>query len=279
MVDNHKRDYILHLPAGYKAGEPIPLVFVFHGGGGNSAQMQRHFEMDPIADREKFIVVYPNSINKNWNDGREFDEKVTGKDDVKFINQLLDTLIKNYSINPKRVFATGISNGGFFSYYLSYKLSHRILAVAPFCATIPERIKNEFYPANPVSILIINGTKDPLVPYEGGIVGNKIIGNRGGCISTDSTVARYITVNKTEDKPVITTLPDNNKKDGCNAVEYRYSNGKDNTSVVLVKVMDGGHTIPGCSQNLPKFIVGRVCRDFKGNEMVWEFFKNCRERV
>ena len=273
---DHKREYIIHLPVNYKNSERLPLMLVFHGGGGNSKQIQRYMGMDAIADRENFIAVYPNGINKQWNDAREFKESITANDDVQFIDQLLDSMQKNYSIDPGRVFATGISNGGFFSIYLSYKLSQRLLAIAPVCASIPQRIFPDFYPANPVSVLLMNGTNDPLVPYNGGTVGNKMTGDRGQCTATDSTIKRYIAVNGTKETPVIEKLPDNNKRDECTAMKYTYPGGRNDTRVCLVKVENGGHTLPGGSPYLPRMIVGRVCNDFKGNEMIWEFFKSCK---
>jgi polyhydroxybutyrate depolymerase len=275
-VGKAKREYIIHLPPKYKKEESLPLVMVFHGGGGNSRQIQRYMAMDAIADRENFIVVYPNGINRQWNDGRDFKESISANDDVQFINQLLDSMQKNYTVNSKRVFSTGISNGGFFSIYLSYKLSHRLLAIAPVCASIPEKIFPFFYPAQPVNVIIMNGTNDPLVPYDGGAVGNRRMGDRGRCTSTDSTLQRYISVNKTGMTPVVENIPDRNKQDGCTAVKYTYSGGKNNTRVCLVKVKNGGHTLPGRPLYQLKVIIGTVCNDFEGNEMIWEFFKNCR---
>lgn len=270
-----KREYIIHLPPKYKKEESLPLVMVFHGGGGNSRQIQRYMAMDAIADRENFIVVYPNGISKQWNDGRDFKESISANDDVLFINQLLDSMQKNYAVNSKRVFSTGISNGGFFSIYLSYKLSHRLLAIAPVCASIPEKIFPFFYPDQPVNVMIMNGTNDPLVPYDGGAVGNRRMGDRGRCTSTDSTLQRYISVNKTGTTPVVENIPDRNKLDGCTAVKYTYTSGKNNTMVCLVKVKNGGHTLPGRPLYQLKVIIGNVCNDFAGNEMVWEFFKSC----
>lgn len=125
-----KREYILHLPKNY-GSESLPLVMVFHGGGGTADQIKDHTKFNKLADKENFIVVYPNSVDKNWNDGRIGDKLPMDRDDVKFINMLLDTLIANYKVNSKRIFSTGISNGGFFSFYLALKLSDRILAIAP----------------------------------------------------------------------------------------------------------------------------------------------------
>jgi len=275
LIANTKRVYAIHLPAAYKNGTALPLMLIFHGGGGNYKQMQRYMNMDDIADKENFITVYPGGINKQWNDGREFKESIAASDDVQFITQLLDSLQKYYSIDKKRVFATGISNGGFFSIYLSYKLSERFAAVAPVCASIPQKIFAGFYPANPISILLINGTADPLVPYNGGPVGNRLIGSRGNCTATDSTLQRYLNIDHIITKPVITSLADADKNDQCTATQYLYSGGSNNTTVCLIKIINGGHTLPGGGQYLPKFMVGRVCNDFKGNEIIWNFFKGC----
>jgi polyhydroxybutyrate depolymerase len=275
FLDGVERDYIVHLPKGYNDNRKLPVVLIFHGGGGTDKQMQGYMKMDPIADRDSFITVYPKGLNKQWNDGREFKASVGANDDVRFIDQLLDTLINYYAVDTNRIFATGISNGGFFSIYLSYKLANRLLAVAPVCASIPERIFNEFNPSRPVSIMIMNGTEDPLVPYNGGSVGNKLTGSRGNCTSTDKTVERYVAINNTNTTPVKEAIPDNNKRDDCIATKYSYNSRNNNSTVILVKITGGGHTLPGGIQYLPKFIVGKVCKDFEGNEMIWEFFKGC----
>ncbi|MBS1510127.1 MAG: hypothetical protein JST86_04755 [Bacteroidetes bacterium] len=275
-INNTKRQYLVHLPTGYTAQTPLPAVLIFHGGGGNYKQMQRYMHMDDIADKEHFITIYPNGIDKQWNDGREFKASIAANDDVAFINQLLDSVQQRYTIDAKRIFATGISNGGFFSVYVSWKLTNRLLAVAPVCATIPEKIFPSFFPAKPISVLLINGTGDPIVPYNGGSVGNKLIGGRGNCMSTDSTIQRYLTGNHITGTAVITQLPDTDTKDQCTATQYMY-NGS-NVKVCLVKITNGGHALPGGSQYLPKFIIGKVCNDFKAETMIWNFFKSCTPR-
>src|SRR5450631_2867113 len=101
MVNDVQREYIIHLPSGYTTVKKLPLVLIFHGGGGNDKQIQSYMGMDPIADRENFICVYPRGINKQWNDGRDFKRSISDNDDVKFISNLLDTLIRNYSIDSR----------------------------------------------------------------------------------------------------------------------------------------------------------------------------------
>lgn len=276
-VDNIEREYILHLPKNYGT-ENLPLVLVFHGGGGTAQQVKDHTKFNKLADKENFIVVYPNSVDKNWNDGRIGDKLPMDRDDVKFISMLLDTLITNYKVNSKRIFSTGISNGGFFSFYLAHKLSERILAIAPVTANIPENLKDSFTIAMPVSLLLINGTKDPLVKYDGGFVGFKNDeGGRGSSISTSWTIKIWTENNSCQQSTKIEEI-DDKEDDGCKAEKTTYYKCKDGSKVILVKVIGGGHTWPGASQYLPKIIIGTVCKDFNATEMIWEFFKSLPER-
>ncbi|MFN8357552.1 MAG: PHB depolymerase family esterase [Spirosomataceae bacterium] len=273
------RQYLIHVPPHYSTQQKYPLVMIFHGGGGNNKQIQQYMGMDAIADREGFITVYPQGLNKQWNDGREFKPEISHNDDVEFVKAMLQKLQQQYSIDTQRVFATGISNGGFFSIYLSYKLNEQLLAVAPVCASIPQRIFDEFWPKQPISVLLINGTQDPLVPYEGGEVGNRLTGSRGRCTSTEQTVERYRAINQTNQAPLVENIPNRTNADGCTAVSYTYHNNQNHTTIKLLKVINGGHTLPGGRPYLPKIIIGNVCDDFDGNETIWQFFKECVVRL
>jgi polyhydroxybutyrate depolymerase len=278
MVDGLEREYILHLPKNY-GSENLPLVMVFHGGGGNAGQMKNHTKFNKLSDKENFIVVYPNAVDKNWSDGRIGEKLPMQRDDVKFISNLIDTLTAKYKVDTKRVFSTGISNGGFFSIYLAYKLSDKILAIAPVTANIAENLADEFKPEYPVSILLINGTKDPLVKYDGGAVGFGEDGfGRGKSVSTDRTIQIWTKNNECSQSPLVEDIDNKNLADKCKATKYIYNNCKDNTEVILVKIEGGGHTWPGASQYLPKIIVGTVCKDFNATEMIWEFFKQQKPR-
>ncbi|MEO8514273.1 MAG: PHB depolymerase family esterase, partial [Ignavibacteria bacterium] len=276
-VDGLTREYILHLPKNYGT-EALPLVMVFHGGGGTAEQIKDHTKFNKLADRENFIVVYPNSVDKNWSDGRIGDKLPKDRDDVKFISTMLDTLIANYKIRSGRVFATGISNGGFFSFYLANKLSSRILAIAPVAANIPENLKDTWRTDVPISLMLINGTKDPLVRYDGGPVGYKDEeGGRGSSISTDWTIKIWVDNNSCMPGTKTEEIEDT-EDDGCKADMETYYKCGSGTKVVLVKVTGGGHTWPGASQYLPKMLVGTVCKDFNATEMIWSFFKSIPER-
>lgn len=276
-VDGLEREYILHLPKNY-GNETLPLVMVFHGGGGTAEQVKDHTKFNKLADKENFIVVYPNSVDKNWNDGRIGDKLPVERDDVKFISMLIDTLTANYKVNSKRIFSTGISNGGFFSFYLALKLSSRILAIAPVTANLPENLKDSWKTDKPISVLLINGTKDPLVKFDGGPVGFKDDeSGRGVSLSTSWTV-KILTENNSCMPGVKVEEIDDKEDDNCKAEKETYYKCANGTKVILVTIKGGGHTWPGASQYLPKIIVGTVCKDFNATEMIWEFFRSLPER-
>ncbi|MDH3494783.1 MAG: esterase, partial [Acidobacteriota bacterium] len=268
-----KRTYYVFKPAGVSKSKKLPVVMVFHGGGGTALRMERWLKFTDLARREKFIAVYPDGIGNNWNDGRDTQVNRAHKDkidDLSFVSKLLDEVTLDYPVDKDRIYATGPSNGGIFSHFIAAQMADRIAAIAPVIGGIADPFHKRFEPSDPVSVFIIQGTEDKLVPYKGGEIGR----NRGRVISTDETIRIWTNHNKTDSKAVEGNLADSDKNDGCRVETFTWRNGKNGTEVVLYKLIGGGHTWPGGSQYAPRFIVGRVCRDFDATEAVWQFFKD-----
>lgn len=264
-VGKVERTYRLRVPASYRKENPVPLVFDLHGGGSNARQEARASGMVRLSDKEGFIVVHPDGIGRRWNDGR-LDRDA---DDVGFIKALLDALSKEYSIDPKRVYATGISNGGFMSQRLAIEMSDRFAAIAPVAAGLGEKTAENFKPEHPVSVILLNGTDDPLVPYHGGPVAR----SGTNTISTDDVVKTWVAHNGCSERPETDELPDTDPKDGTRVKRLTWSGGKNGTEVVLYRIEGGGHTFPGGMQYLPERIIGKVCRDIDSAEVIWNFLK------
>jgi polyhydroxybutyrate depolymerase len=273
-LGGRQRSYWLHLPTPLPKGK-LPVVLIFHGGTGTGKGTERLTRFSEVADKEGFIAVYPDGIDKQWYDGRvdNFSRPHKDKiDDVGFIAALLDALAKEHSIDLKRIYATGISNGGIFAHYVGAKLSTRIAAIAPVVGGIAEPFDKEFNPAEPVSVLMMQSTADRFVPYEGGGIGITAK-KRGTIISTDRAVAMWGKHNGCDTKPVVKELEDKDPDDGCKVKRYTYGHGKNSSEVVLYKIEGGGHTWPGGLQYAPKKLVGVVCRDIDGSAVIWDFFK------
>lgn len=271
------RTYYLHVPAHIPKDRAVALVLAFHGGGGTPAGIERESGFSGLADREGFLVAYPQGYGKSWNDGRNATSIAAQRDridDLGFVAALLDDIGKDYRIDPKRVFATGISNGAIFSHYLGANLSARIAAIAPVAGGIPEPLGEEFNPEKPVSVLVMNGTQDPLVPYQGGKITLPWSATRGAIIGTESAVGKWADHNGCRSVPVTADLPDRDSGDGTSVRRLTYADCRDGTEVVLYRIEGGGHTWPGGVQYLPRRVIGKLSRDIDATEIIWGFFRH-----
>lgn len=272
-VDGHARKYLLHLPTRLSERAPVPLVLVLHGGGGN-ARIASRLGFTELADREGFAVVYPESLGRNWNDGRETPLLDGAPDDVAYIRALLGHLLAQYPLDPDRIFVCGVSNGAIMSHRLGAELSDRIRAIAPVIGGMSLPVAASFAPERPLSVLVIQGRADPLVPFDGGPItlGRR---DRGEIIPTEAAVAKWVEHNRCR-PPHQATLDDADPSDGCRATLTVYPGGRDGTEVRVVAIDGAGHTWPGGDQYLPERVIGKLCRDFDATAMIWDFFKTHR---
>ncbi|HOK79781.1 MAG TPA: PHB depolymerase family esterase [bacterium] len=271
-INDIQRTYRIQIPACYSPDKSFPLVFVLHGGGGSGENMPAFTGFGTLAETGGFIAVYPDGYQKYWNDGRDF--SFSRMDDVKFLRTVFETVSKEFNVDKTRVYAVGISNGAMMCYRLGIEMFDVFAAIAAVCGNLPMKLADG-KPKNFVSVLIMNGTSDSLVPYDGGTI--QVFGkNRGYVISTEMTVEFWVKANKCFEK-----LPeknvDINKNDGSRIVINTYVNHDNGTKVVLYKIIGGGHTWPGGIQYLAEKIVGKVNRDIKAEQVIWEFFSTCKK--
>jgi polyhydroxybutyrate depolymerase len=231
-----------------------------------------------LADRDGFFVAYPSGLGKSWNDLREDTRgyaHLHNIDDTGFIAALIDRLGTDYPVDRNHVFATGISNGGFMCYRLACELSGKIRAIAAVSATHSAGVQERCRPARPVSVMIINGTDDPIVPYGGGDV--TLFGSyRGRVISTDDTVADWVRFDACPKDPATRDLPDRDPGDKTRIRAFSYGPCLGGSRVVLYRVEGGGHAWPGGFQYLPAMFIGRTSRDINACDEIWNFFSSIR---
>jgi polyhydroxybutyrate depolymerase len=190
-------------------------------------------------------------------------------DDVGFLSALIDRMISEENADPSRVFATGISNGGFMSLRLAMERSDRVAAVAAVAAGIPKVLEAR-RPANPVAVLLCNGTEDRRIPYGGGRM-PRLGGSCGDVLSTPATARWWAASNGCTGAPVGRGLPDRDPSDGTRVSVVTYEPCAAGTAVVLYRVDGGGHTWPNGLQYLPRFLVGRVTHDVDGTREIFDF--------
>jgi polyhydroxybutyrate depolymerase len=274
-VDGNARSFIVYLPTGYNNAGKMPLIFAIHGGSGTPEGMINIANFKPISDREKVVLIYPAGIQNNWNDGRPTTPNQLGINDVSFFNQMCDYAIANLYVDGTKIYATGISNGGFMSSRLGCELSNRIAAIAVDAATIEATtIASSCNPGRPVPAIYIHGTSDPLVPFTGGQM--TAGGTAGGTVlSHFQAIDKWITINGCNTTPTITDLPDI-ANDGTTIKQRVYSNTTNGSEVESYVILNGGHTWPQGYQYLNELIIGKTSQDMNACEVIWSFFKRFR---
>lgn len=282
-VGDMNRRYIVHVPNSYDGEKQMPVVIMFHGGGGTAKGAMHETGWAEKADREGFIAVFPEATppdpikpskfgtnGQAWNDGSgHFHAGEKDIPDVAFINAMLDDIIARFAVDSRRIYATGFSNGASMAFRVGVELSSRIAAIAPFAGELwIEQPKLD----RPVSLYYITGDADPLNPLEGGIP--KL--DPGSDVWEDFSekpkppVSEYIntwvSILNCKDEPE--TAP---ASPGFTTLIY--SGGSADTEVRFTTIKGHGHIWPGGVNLLPERLVGKPSDKFKATDAIWEFFK------
>jgi len=246
--DSVQRTFILYVPASYTGTDSVPLVFSFHGFGGNAEDQMEDYDFRSIADTAGFLVAYPQGLAAGpgvatWN--------------IRFTAAMIDSISAMFPVNRDRVYATGMSMGGFFSIHLAGRLSEQIAAMASVAGTMTQGTLNAFAPVHPIPFLHIHGTSDPLVPYGG----NPLY------LSVDEVLDYWIGYNQCDTAPTITQLADIDPTDDSTVEHIVYANGDQGVTVEHLKIISGGHTWPGGTDGRPG-----TNFDINASEEIWKFF-------
>jgi polyhydroxybutyrate depolymerase len=272
-VEGLKRNYISYVPRGLAHG--APLVVVMHGSGETAAQIrvETGYGFERLADQHGFAVVYPDSYTFDWDDcGKIGDFSVNGRnvDDVGFVGAVVDKLVGEIGVDPSRVFATGVSSGGFMSLRLALEAPSRYRAVAAVSANVhvPDNFKCK--PVGPgTSVMIMDGTKDPIVPFDGGEINLLGMFYKGGNVRSAQASAQYFAdLYKIVGSPDVSQI---SVSEG-NAVEKASWNNGTSAEVELVTIVGGGHGLPQAYARRPR-LLGPSPMAPNGPAMIWEFFE------
>ena len=270
-VGGVERSYLLHLPASYDSARPMPLVLVFHGGRGSGKRIAQMTGFSQLADEKGFIVAYPDGLDGHWNDGRPrsgSDEPIA--DDVAFVSTLIDRLGTMFSIDRKRVYATGISNGAIFVQRLGCELPGKVAAIAPVAGTLAKDLAGTAKPSEPVSVLMIHGTADEFVPYTGGEVRGDI---HGQVLSVTDTIAIWLAADGCADQSPQETALKTKSPDGTH-VKCQTWIGTAGITVSVYTIEGSGHTWPG--GQIPRMmgrVLGPASQGFNATRTIWDFFE------
>jgi polyhydroxybutyrate depolymerase len=255
------REYLLHLP-------PTPegsLVLAFHGGGQTAAQLERIAGLDTLADREHFIVAYPQAFERSWADGRnETSAEKQGVDDVGFVKAVIDDIATKQTLDRSRVFATGLSNGAIFTHRLACEAANTFAAIAPVIGAVAKMTAASCRPRLPVAVVAVQGRADPSVPFDG----NEHLQ------SSRATEQMWRTLNGCAPEVTLTRLPVL-VQDGTSVERRSYQSCRTHVDVVWYEIEGGGHRWPPetVSDARSQAENGVSSQNLNASEVIWAFFK------
>jgi polyhydroxybutyrate depolymerase len=252
--------YRVYVPASHTCS----LIIHLHGYGSDGALEQIFTNYMPVADTAGFIVAYPDGLidemgNRYWNIGWSF---LPNTNDVGYLSVLIDTLVKNYSINLNNVFASGLSMGGFMCHKLACELGNKVAAIADVSGSITTPEYMSCAPSRAVPVMEIHGTADATVPYTGST------DPASPSVDIDTVMKFSANIDGCNPVPVHTPLPHNvNTTDGSSVDHYVYTGGLQGATCELYKINGGGHIDwpgEGSGNN----------NDFNASQAIWNFFNN-----
>lgn len=280
-IDGIDRSFDFYVPA--ELPHNAPVILALHPSQGDGMRMRRAtaYVFDRLADEHGFIVAYPDGYERHWNDCRSAGSYAANQldiDDIQFLRMLLAYLETEYAVDADSVLAFGLSNGGHMSYRLALEASGGVTAAAAIAAGMPAKENMDCAPAGEaVAMLIVNGTDDPINPYDGGEVALfGRFGSRGQVESSLDSARYWAALAGHTHEPMQLRLPDTVPEDESVAMLMAWS-GAGGPDVSLITVYGGGHTIPHPTARFPR-IFGRVNQDFSAAEEAWRFFRSEMDR-
>lgn len=266
VSSGEKREYLLYVPKSYDSTRPTPLVISMHGGAGWPAMQRDVSRWNRLAEHHGFIVVYPSGVRlggagpRAWRLMRRETELTK---DVRFISDLIDELEKAYNIDPTRIYANGLSNGGAMAFVLSCRLSDRIAAVGMVAAA--QMLPFSWCTDNrPVPMISFHGTSDSVVPHEGG---QSWVWD-GSFPDVSEWAASWARRNRCERDPIESAV-------AFDVTRREYTDCRDDAAVVLFTIHGGGHTWPG-GMPLPDWFLGPTSESIDATGQMWAFFQEHR---
>jgi polyhydroxybutyrate depolymerase len=272
-----KRSYYVHLPRGYHKDKKWPVLFLFHGGGGSAPQALEHYPLLPVSDREGFILVAANGsgplareILRTWNVGWGFGYAQRNQvDDLGFVRSLILQVEKDYAVDPKRVFLTGLSNGAILSHQAAAAHSDLVTGIAPVAGTVAGKMPADkalqypVPPSHPVDVILFHGSEDLSLPVEGGVQKKHAEDPPREVASARQSAEFWARANGCQSQPIVEELAESQTT--------RLSGPGGRARVVLYIIRNHGHAWPG--GEAPRIQADAPTQLIKAHDLMWDFFR------
>lgn len=272
--DQVTRSYLLYLPASYQQGTALPLLLALHGRSGNGQRMARLTAFNPRADKHGFIVLYPQGIENQWNYLHGLSASHQQPNDPDFLLKLVDAVTDRYSIDTRRIYVTGISNGGFMAQRLACDAPDRFAAFASVAAGGYAVMPNACNNGGPVNMLYMHGTADTKVPWRGLGIQDESGKRQLVAMSISNSVKFWSARNRCSPDVDSRELPPQGDSPGTSVRILAASECAGGSEVILFAILGGGHNWPGVPDFIPAAIAGAVNLDVHASDVIWSFFSS-----
>lgn len=274
-VDDRVRHYSVYYPPDLKPGAGV--LFALHPSMSSGDEMRGWVgrTLERFAAKENTLVVYPDGYEGHFNGCRKtasYSARILKIDDVEFISRITDQLVTDERIDPKAIYALGYSNGGHLAFRLALEAPELVKGIVAIAANLPasDNMACDPLPSPARFIGLIEGTQDPINPYEGGQVTLFGFGNRGNVLSADASAewfAKILGVESATTKPPVEISGHFVQRKDWKSADARIS---------LITIEGGGHTIPQANARFRR-ILGPTLQDDAVLESVIQLFKARKE--
>ena len=275
-INQTERRYFVKWPhSSASKDKKNPVMMAFHGGQGQGLNFEGRTRLGEFLEKKDIIYVLPEGYKSFWNDKsgafRE-DEEI---DDVQFIKEVIKKISEDFPVDPKRIFIAGYSRGGTFSMRLACEINEQLAGVVVVGASMPLSLESQCSFKNPVSLLLIHGEDDPIIPFEGGEIGNQnypsLITN-GNVLGAHQSVELWSRLLKCQNKAEETRLPIL-VQDGTSVTHISYTNCQAGKEINFYKVKGMGHAWPPRPRSMV-FFMGQTSHNVQANELILKFIEN-----
>jgi polyhydroxybutyrate depolymerase len=281
-INGFRRTYLVHIPSGYKPETPLPLVVVIHGAFDTAEGMEKISRFSQLADREGFMVLYPNGMGllgflQHWNAGHCCGKAAGDNlDDVGFVAATIEDVCSRFKVDRDRIYMAGFSNGGMLTYRFAAERGDLLAAAAPMAASIGGKPSEDLpewripEPVRPIPLIVFHGLSDDDVPYEGGASRHR--GGTRTYRSVEESVQFWVARNGCSPQTVSKEL------NGGGVLLKLWMDCKDDADVALYLIRAWGHVWPG-NYFTAALAEDDPLRNFDAAEIIWDFFKLHRRQT
>jgi len=253
--EKYKRDFAFYVPSGFDTATSVPLVINLHGANGNAWNEINSTYFKTIADRENFILLMPQALRGTFNGETLYQwnaHYIFPWDDLSFLNYLIDYLFTKYHIDLSRVYISGMSNGGFMTFFAARGLQERVAAIAPIAGLMSDNVFHDYTLSRPIPLCYMHGSADQVVPIN-------------GSVSVADVIGLWVANNNCSPEPIVTHLPDITTNDNSTVTLYQYYGYSPDSEIQYYSIEGGGHSVPGVEPG--------ANMDINALEVIWSFFK------